>query len=80
MLLDGAQKNIKLADFGICTIMEVGSSPLYEVFILFCPEKGYSTYSRTPVTRTLKGNEKQFELSGYVSVKFGLRERKFSSS
>ena len=39
-MLDGAQKNIKLADFGICTIMEVKSCPLYEVYILFFPEKG----------------------------------------
>ena len=28
-------------------------------------------YSRTPVTQTLKGNEKQFELSGSI-VKFNL--------
>ena len=52
------------------------------------PEKGMdSNYSRTLVTRTLRGNwtkivrvSGEFELSGYISVKFWSRERKFSSS
>ena len=45
--MDGAQKNIKLAGFKICTIMEVRSCPLYEVYIFFCPEKG-SKYTGWP--------------------------------
>ena len=28
-------------------------------------KKSLKTYSRTPVTRTLKGNEKLFELAGF---------------
>ena len=49
ILLDGPQKNIKLADFGICTIMEVRSCPLYVIYIIlftygFALKKG-STYT-----------------------------------
>ena len=36
-------------------------------------------YSITPVTRTLKRNQEQFELSGWISVKFWSRGGKFSS-
>ena len=42
-MLDGAQKNIKLADFGICTIMEVRSCPLYGIYMFtygFAPARG----------------------------------------
>ena len=48
ILLDGAQKNTKLADFGICTIMEVRSCPLCEVYIFFCPKNGskYTVWSQ----------------------------------
>ena len=47
ILLDGPQKNIKLADFGICTIMEVRSCSLYVIYIFtyaYALKKG-STYT-----------------------------------
>lgn len=34
-------------------------------FSLFCPKRNWRQYSRTPITRILKGKEKQFERSQF---------------
>ena len=57
ILLDGAQENIKLADFGICTIMEVRSCPLYVIYIFayaYALKKGspYTEFIYLSLTRS----------------------------
>ena len=55
---------------------------------MFCFVEFIIIYSRTPVTRTLKGNEQQFELGGgggirVIGVNFSeilIKERKFRLS
>ena len=60
ILLDGAQKNIKLADFGICTIMEVRSCPLYVIYIfryfIYLPHD-YDNYKKMPKKKKNVGRD-----------------------